>query len=1022
MRFFLLNLWVLSTCIYGQSDLQITFQFTRQDGLSNNAVYSLYEDSRGFLWIVTREGLSRYDGVHFKSFYHHRNATNSLPHNKVLDILEYQPGLLLLGTANGLSVLNTLTGSFENWRVKHGPLSAGNGSSISSLYQDPEGYIWVNHTGEIDVLDQNLEYLYRLTDLKWAQGLKGVLIVHEAWQRDSEGRMWLPTDTSGIQIIDFRKEKVYNRKYNPENLPYLQFKYIRALLLDEAEDAIWVAPWGDGVYQYDLRGRHRAHQSFDQPLRLEEASVNALVRIPSNHILCSSNGVLYEMHPATLSVSKIASLGHSQSSGAQKYPQVVTILKSTGLHYWIGTTSGLFLLEHKMPGNKDVLIPATDTSECVDLMVASNNMIYAIYENGLLIETDRFSQTTLSYSIPSGGTKSQITHFCEDLHKRIWIGVAHSIVLFDLASKQFVKPPAVLSEPLPGLINMMYCDTDGDIWIGTRGPFHLYQYAESERQLKEITNEVIHHVRAFGENTRISSISQESNGNLWMRSVFAGGLILHNKMRDEWTLHPPKSPEYNLWSGIGVMSLYPDENGYIWLSTHAGGGLIKYNYTTLQAEQFSMEDGILSNYILHILGDKNLLWLTTEYGISQFNKSDQTIISQNWSNVSMPFEAVLDTQSRELIVATSGKQLFLSTAGHNAVYIPPPVIDAIYVNNECQFIDPATTKLKLQHDQHNITIAFTTGYVRDAAKLRFAYLLEGADQGWHYSNEVRVAQYATLAPGNYDFRIKVVDVSGKWGESVDAFSFSITPPFWKSLWFLVIVFASVLSFVTALVRRRIQTIRYEAGLKQQIAETEMMALRAQMNPHFIFNCINSIDALIQSDDKHLATHYLNRFARLIRNVLDSSRQNTVTLARDMETLELYLELEQFRHDNRFEVQVIADPMLLQDDYKVPPLIVQPFVENAIHHGLRNKTDGQGILSISLQRQNGHIRYLIEDNGVGRAFAMSLNKNGRQSYGTEMSQERVRLFNQEESPSVTITDLMHDGVAAGTRVEILLKMQ
>src|SRR6185436_14396597 len=162
----------------------------------------------------------------------------------------------------------------------------------------------------------------------------------------------------------------------------------------------------------------------------------------------------------------------------------------------------------------------------------------------------------------------------------------------------------------------------------------------------------------------------------------------------------------------------------------------------------------------------------------------------------------------------------------------------------------------------------------------------------------------------------------------------------------------IAGITTWLVRRRIAAIRNEADLKHRIAETEMMALRAQMNPHFIFNCINSIDALIQSNDKYHATVYLNKFAKLIRNILDSSKQNTIPLAKDIETLRLYIDLEQFRNENKFTADIEIDDWLLQDDYKVPPLIIQPYVENAILHGLRNRVDDKGKLFISIERQNG----------------------------------------------------------------------
>jgi LytS/YehU family sensor histidine kinase len=235
------------------------------------------------------------------------------------------------------------------------------------------------------------------------------------------------------------------------------------------------------------------------------------------------------------------------------------------------------------------------------------------------------------------------------------------------------------------------------------------------------------------------------------------------------------------------------------------------------------------------------------------------------------------------------------------------------------------------------------------------------------------------------------------------------------------VTASVVLITYWIVRKRIRSIRYEAGLKQKIAETEMMALRAQMNPHFIFNCINSIDSLIQDNDKYHATVYLNKFAKLIRSILDSSKQNTVTLANDMETLKLYIEMEQFRNENKFTAVIKADPGLLQEDFKVPPLIIQPYVENAILHGLQNRPGKDGQLVISLNRRDGQIQYIIEDNGVGRVHRQNGHSTDRVSYGMQMSSDRVKLFNQEEHASVQITDLVDDGIPSGTRVEVFLKM-
>lgn len=442
---------------------------------------------------------------------------------------------------------------------------------------------------------------------------------------------------------------------------------------------------------------------------------------------------------------------------------------------------------------------------------------------------------------------------------------------------------------------------------------------------------------------------------------------------------------------------------------------------------YTREQGLLSDYVQTITADKaNNLWLTSEYGVTQFSlDKDHTVSnilfqSEGFANES--FETAFDTASQQVVLGLHDRYMFVSTLrNRDQASVPVPRLDKIQVNNHEQFIDLDHAMLDLDHTQKNISIDFTAVHFTNADKLNFAYKLVGADTEWKYTTVNRSAQYAALSPGSYVFKLKVANESGTWGPEREMVSFTIVPPFWKSVWFILCVSAIIILLALLLMRKRIQTIRYEAGLKQKIAETEMMALRAQMNPHFIFNCINSIDSLIQDNDKYHATIYLNKFAKLIRCILDSSKQNTVPLANDMEALKLYIEMEQFRNENKFTAAIKADPGLLHEDIKVPPLIIQPYVENAILHGLRSRKDNKGELSISLDRQNGHIRYIIEDNGVGRMQMQNGHPTDKVSHGMQMSSDRVRLFNQEEHASVEITDLVSDGSPTGTRVQVLLKV-
>ena len=243
---------------------------------------------------------------------------------------------------------------------------------------------------------------------------------------------------------------------------------------------------------------------------------------------------------------------------------------------------------------------------------------------------------------------------------------------------------------------------------------------------------------------------------------------------------------------------------------------------------------------------------------------------------------------------------------------------------------------------------------------------------------------------------------------------------------LAVLFSIIIASNLILKRKneKLRNDQEQSLLKRKALELEMQALRAQMNPHFIFNCLSAIDSLIQTNQGDKATNCLSRFARLIRGVLDGSKNNLVPFEKDYETMKLYLEMEQFRCNDKFTYDLQADEELLQGDYKVPPLIIQPFIENAIHHGLLNKQNGNRQIKVRAQLSDEHIVYAITDNGVGRKKAgvlKQMNKPDRQSYGIDITKERIQLHNKNEvAKDLVITDLEEGGISLGTKAVIRIK--
>ena len=334
--------------------------------------------------------------------------------------------------------------------------------------------------------------------------------------------------------------------------------------------------------------------------------------------------------------------------------------------------------------------------------------------------------------------------------------------------------------------------------------------------------------------------------------------------------------------------------------------------------------------------------------------------------------------------------------------------------------------VQLTHMQKQVQFEFSSPGFINEKQIMYSYrLVENAAAAWSAPANQHIVSYASLQPGSYHFEVRTLGWNGEWGKPA-TYDFMISPPFWQTWWFRSLLIILIAFFVYGLLKRRIKTIRHEAEMKQKIAETEMMALRAQMNPHFIFNCLNSIDNLIQMDEKEKATLYLSKFAKLIRSILENASNNTVPCWRDMETLQLYLELEALRFDHKFSYQVIIDPMILSGDYKVPPLVIQPFVENAIHHGLLNKIEGDKKLLVKVFVTANHIHYLIEDNGIGRKLAATYKQQNKLAYasmGMQITEERINIFNQRNNGSVKISDICDEkNRPLGTKVEVSLIIQ
>lgn len=347
----------------------------------------------------------------------------------------------------------------------------------------------------------------------------------------------------------------------------------------------------------------------------------------------------------------------------------------------------------------------------------------------------------------------------------------------------------------------------------------------------------------------------------------------------------------------------------------------------------------------------------------------------------------------------------------------------------------SATKIRWLHIA--LTIAKQTSYMEGisnaAQKLSQAYDgLKNKDSSFFYYGIYRSASDSVFSESNRDIIInKESELMIKKQETENIHlkelaqlqSREISEK--NKLLLAVVISLLLVTAIAFFINRSIQLrkTREEASLKQKIAETQMLAMRSQMNPHFIFNSINSIENFIMQDEKRLASDYLNKFSKFIRSILDSSSKDLVSFDADMKAMQLYIDLEQLRYNNKFSYLTHIDPELMNGDYRVPSLLIQPYLENAIVHGIAHSDKAGLQLSLTAFIEKHFIKYIIEDNGIGRKQASLYNMQNKPNHiseGLKTTEERIAIFNKTigENGNVEIIDLLNKkNEPTGTRVEI-----
>ena len=615
----------------------------------------------------------------------------------------------------------------------------------------------------------------------------------------------------------------------------------------------------------------------------------------------------------------------------------------------------------------------------------------------------------------------------------MWVGTRRGVSVFDAASLLPLQRLFHFSDTT----DSYFCeaiaeDKRGDMWIGTsRG---LLRYAGSGAHQMFRIQRTPETPSDRSPNFIIRLAPDHGDPSLlWLASQY--GLLSFDTDKETFTAHPnpPKwhttHPNYQQYAMFD-MQVSPDA---VWLAGASSGGILRFDpaqnsWDQYRYHQSSPDDPYLGNQVGAILtiGD-TVAFTTCDLGIMRAD-----FAQANFAQTSH-YDIGIGGYPRELYLDRNG---VLWVMGNKAIARSKTP----FVNLTADERKPILTDLNVDGDNYNtldfqgrrrsfreLSLAFVLPNPAAPDQVTYRWKLDGFDNDWKGNDGRRQTNYTNLGPGKYTFHYAASTDGEQWSAG-NPISFEIPKPFYLQWPYLVALFTLLGFLGWAGMRFIAARARKKEAQKQahalQLARAEMSSLRSQMNPHFIFNSLNSIYNFIHKNDTEQAADYLAKFSRLIRNVLQNSKRSLISLSEELEVLQLYLELEQVRFDHKFEFSTHLDKAIDTQILQVPPMIIQPYLENAIWHGLMHKS-GQGLLNIDLQMKADKLQITIEDDGIGREKSRAINasrKSGKKSLGMEITSTRIEMINLLNNMNAEhqITDLVNpDGSAAGTRVTLTL---
>ncbi|MFT4535030.1 MAG: ligand-binding sensor domain-containing protein [Saprospiraceae bacterium] len=962
------------------------------DGLSDGPKRQVVQDSSGYLWINSLSGINRFDGNEFKIYSGNPNDTSTFTNPEMHASYVTDNGILYVAGKEGLFRYDKKKDKFLSCMTRFEQNFTDNSNEFTDIIQVSTSLYITSFIGlhEYDLESQIWTYYDLTPEIQHKNNHHSAKVFRSIIKDKTHpttlfigGKMQIATfDTQKKQLVHlFLLNKFREFLYQIHNMTQLnEFEYL-------------LSTWGVGTLKFDTRDEsiNQLYINKDLILDVGPYMINTDLEFLNDSTLIITNNsgdlISYDLNMKSFSKLQIEGLEKNNTG----------VFKDRDGIFWLSNDNGLTKLSIK--SFEEILIPQLN----------SRSIFWAIPDD---------EGTNIIYFI--GGEKAfknTIQEISEDIITSFdgpkWV------IDYDKYTNQFLYPKT------NEILAIYDVETHKTKTIQLEKTTNYLDFICTKNEyIASYPDNIVVYDKKGNQKLSYKIPSKRMNKFPYPRYDLSSGkdsiVYVYGSQFIYIIDRKSGNSEFIEINGVSNITGLHDVNGVLWLANRFDG-ISKFTFD--KSNEKYVTESVLEKdkhfTARHSTIDENgIIWMSVYSGIKGFDTKSEKMVynlegKYNFSKVDEPIH-----NTKQFLFTSTDDSFIIIDKDQKSFKLYGIELSTINVDNKLR---PVKSSLTLPSKERNISFNWNTIYFGPYDQLSFYTKLNGWDDDWVYQGTKQSAFYPHLPYGDYEFQVRVE--GPRISEIKTLITFTIKTPWWRTKLFLAFVIGAFLASLYFLYKWRMNAALYKSNIDKKMAELELKALRAQLNPHFIFNSLNSIKTLIQKNENPQAIEYVLVFSSMIRNVLDLSDKQEVTLSEELEFSEQYLKMEKLRFMDRFDYSIEIEDGIELDYISVPPMILQPHLENSLWHGIMPLLDKKGTLILSVSRKEHGILISIEDNGIGRIASSKINAENNDykhnAKGSSISIDRIKLNSliRENDIIVSILDKVKNEVSQGTLIQI-----